>query len=433
MAQLYCHNGRLWQSLKTTRKAMRIAWWICGGTKGSKEIRGAACQGRPWVHVRKCHFGEGAVWRVIRFWNLFIPFPQRIKGGWGWLLLLILDRCWRPGVEMLTDSSLVTASGRGTSEKASWSGPTAGDDGGGASSTSTVPRILQCMGQVPWRNNWRNLKELFLPLVHFFSNQWCTIWVYISIQCAYHKFKYMSFLFFEYFSSVDWGRQVIDTSRYMADYESTAYMSLERLKEQHGEELGKFQEMIRPLASGSSIKKVFLLVSTFSDSRLPAILCVFRWCIRIHVWSRVCSWQNVRNTLGIHHFTHVWQGLLISCRDIVDTMRASWHRVTYTIQPDCIPLRSCPHILQDFVKRGFNHHPLLFSTGRYTNIKWRTPSFWGHQPARVKCSRELLELRRKQEALAKLGKYAAWTAELGNVHGFGSITQLGRVNFSKDQ
>ena len=60
----------------------------------------------------------------------------------------------------------------------------------------------------------------------------------------------------------------------MADYESTAYMSLERLKEQHGEELGKFQEMIRPLASGSSIKNVFLLVSTFSDSRLTAILCV---------------------------------------------------------------------------------------------------------------------------------------------------------------
>lgn len=169
---------------------------------------------------------------------------------------------------MLTDSCLVTASGRGTSEKASRSGPTAGDDGGGASSTSTVPRILQCMGQVPWRN------LEFLELVHFFSNQWCTIWVYISIQCACHKFKYMSFLFFEYFSSVAWGRQVIDTSRYMADYESTAYMSLERLKEQHGEELGKFQEMIRPLASGSSIKNVFLLVSTFSDSRLTAILCV---------------------------------------------------------------------------------------------------------------------------------------------------------------
>lgn len=33
--------------------------------------------------------------------------------------------------------------------------------------------------------------------------------------------------------------------KYMADYESTAYMSLERLKEQHGEELSKFQEMIR--------------------------------------------------------------------------------------------------------------------------------------------------------------------------------------------
>jgi len=33
--------------------------------------------------------------------------------------------------------------------------------------------------------------------------------------------------------------------KYMADYESTAYMSLERLKEQHGEELGRFQEMIR--------------------------------------------------------------------------------------------------------------------------------------------------------------------------------------------
>ena len=36
--------------------------------------------------------------------------------------------------------------------------------------------------------------------------------------------------------------------KYMADYESTAYMSLERLKEQHGEELSKFQEMIRDLA-----------------------------------------------------------------------------------------------------------------------------------------------------------------------------------------
>ena len=36
--------------------------------------------------------------------------------------------------------------------------------------------------------------------------------------------------------------------KYMADYESTAYMSLERLKEQHGEELSKFQEMIRALA-----------------------------------------------------------------------------------------------------------------------------------------------------------------------------------------
>jgi hypothetical protein len=34
----------------------------------------------------------------------------------------------------------------------------------------------------------------------------------------------------------------------MADYESTAYMSLERLKEQHGEELSKFQEMIRDSA-----------------------------------------------------------------------------------------------------------------------------------------------------------------------------------------
>ena len=67
----------------------------------------------------------------------------------------------------------------------------------------------------------------------------------------------------------------------MADYESTAYMSLERLKEQHGEELGKFQEMIR------------------------------------------------------------------------------------------------------------------------------------HQPARVKCSRELLELRRKQEALAKLGKYETWSKNFG--------------------
>eukprot|EP00931_Biecheleriopsis_adriatica_P089140 TRINITY_DN63316_c0_g1_i1.p1 TRINITY_DN63316_c0_g1~~TRINITY_DN63316_c0_g1_i1.p1 ORF type:complete len:451 (+),score=116.78 TRINITY_DN63316_c0_g1_i1:104-1354(+) len=33
--------------------------------------------------------------------------------------------------------------------------------------------------------------------------------------------------------------------KYMADYEATAYMSLERLKEQHGEELGRFQEQIR--------------------------------------------------------------------------------------------------------------------------------------------------------------------------------------------
>jgi len=33
--------------------------------------------------------------------------------------------------------------------------------------------------------------------------------------------------------------------KYMADYESTAYMSLERLKEQHGDELGRFQEVIR--------------------------------------------------------------------------------------------------------------------------------------------------------------------------------------------
>lgn len=33
--------------------------------------------------------------------------------------------------------------------------------------------------------------------------------------------------------------------KYMADYEATAYMSLERLKEQHGEELGVFQEQIR--------------------------------------------------------------------------------------------------------------------------------------------------------------------------------------------
>ena len=60
----------------------------------------------------------------------------------------------------------------------------------------------------------------------------------------------------------------------MADYESTAYMSLERLKEQHGEELSKFQEMIRHLAACSGIKTVFLLASTFSDSRLTAILCV---------------------------------------------------------------------------------------------------------------------------------------------------------------
>ena len=34
----------------------------------------------------------------------------------------------------------------------------------------------------------------------------------------------------------------------MADYESTAYMSLERLKEQHGEELSRFQDMIRDSA-----------------------------------------------------------------------------------------------------------------------------------------------------------------------------------------
>jgi len=33
--------------------------------------------------------------------------------------------------------------------------------------------------------------------------------------------------------------------KYMADYESTAYMSLERLKEQHGDELSMFQEKIR--------------------------------------------------------------------------------------------------------------------------------------------------------------------------------------------
>lgn len=50
-----------------------------------------------------------------------------------------------------------------------------------------------------------------------------------------------------------WGFNSVKSSkrhscRYMADYESTAYMSLERLKEQHGEELSKFQEMIRDSA-----------------------------------------------------------------------------------------------------------------------------------------------------------------------------------------
>ena len=87
----------------------------------------------------------------------------------------------------------------------------------------------------------------------------------------------------------------------MADYESTAYMSLERLKEQHGEELSKFQEMIRHLAACSGIKTVFLLASTFSDSRLTAILCVQLGYFNTHA----CSWQNVRNMLGIHHFTNV--------------------------------------------------------------------------------------------------------------------------------
>merc|ERR1719424_2714854 len=33
--------------------------------------------------------------------------------------------------------------------------------------------------------------------------------------------------------------------KYMADYESTAYMSLERLKEQHSGEFSKFQEGVR--------------------------------------------------------------------------------------------------------------------------------------------------------------------------------------------
>merc|ERR1719460_1813588 len=33
--------------------------------------------------------------------------------------------------------------------------------------------------------------------------------------------------------------------RYMADYESTAYMSLERLKEQHAQEFAEFQERMR--------------------------------------------------------------------------------------------------------------------------------------------------------------------------------------------
>merc|ERR1719327_178480 len=33
--------------------------------------------------------------------------------------------------------------------------------------------------------------------------------------------------------------------KYMADYESTAYMSLERLKEQHGKEFASFQDKLR--------------------------------------------------------------------------------------------------------------------------------------------------------------------------------------------
>lgn len=45
----------------------------------------------------------------------------------------------------------------------------------------------------------------------------------------------------------------LGTPRYMADYESTAFMSLERLKEQHGEELSNFQELIRCLAVETSL------------------------------------------------------------------------------------------------------------------------------------------------------------------------------------
>ena len=103
----------------------------------------------------------------------------------------------------------------------------------------------------------------------------------------------------------------------MADYESTAYMSLERLKEQHGEELGKFQEMIRG--------------SEQSEKGDDMDLC------------------------PIVDFTWIFRGnqlISIGLKDI----------------------RSCFQLIA------------------------------GQQPARVKCSRELLELRRKQEALAKLGR-----------------------------
>eukprot|EP00438_Fugacium_kawagutii_P002187 Skav228821 [mRNA] locus=scaffold359:456054:456710:+ [translate_table: standard] len=49
-------------------------------------------------------------------------------------------------------------------------------------------------------------------------------------------------------------------AQYMADYESTAFMSLERLKEQHGEELSNFQELIRCLAVETASEISWLLV-----------------------------------------------------------------------------------------------------------------------------------------------------------------------------
>lgn len=102
-------------------------------------------------------------------------------------------------------SKLSSLQGRGAPKKASWSGPTAGDERGRASSKGPVPRVLQCVGQataaevtVPSPKHSRNHPEkwTFDPLICL---QWSNA---LPLGCVYARGRDIRMLFFYFLKQI---------------------------------------------------------------------------------------------------------------------------------------------------------------------------------------------------------------------------------------